>query len=62
MFDVDDTTGTREECEGLLERAARLYPESPYLQQEWLRAVLTVRMTVRGWLLDGCIGRAGANA
>lgn len=62
MFEVDDITGTQEECEGLLERAARLYPESPYLQQEWLRAVLTVRMTVRGWLLDGAVSRAGAAA
>lgn len=38
--------------ETLPARAARLYPDSPYLQAEWLRAVRLVRSTSRGWLLD----------
>lgn len=62
MFEVDDITETRQECEGLIERARRLYPASPYLQREWLRAVLMVRMTYRGWLLDGRIPRTGGTA
>lgn len=53
MFDPDATTEAQTECEGLLEQARRLYPQSRYLQHEWLRAVLTVRMTHKGWLLDG---------
>jgi hypothetical protein len=32
--------------------AARLYPDSPALQAEWMRAVGVVRRTARGWLLD----------
>lgn len=32
--------------------AARLYPDSQYLQREWLRAVALVRSTARGWILD----------
>lgn len=36
----------------LLERARRNYPDSEYLQREWLRAVGVVRRTSRGWLLD----------
>lgn len=36
----------------LIERAARLYPDSAYLQAQWLRAVAIVRATARGWLLD----------
>lgn len=36
-----------------LERAARvLYPDDPYLQQQWLRAVHLVRTTALGWCLD----------
>lgn len=38
-------------------RAERLYPESPYLQAEWLRAIRVVRTTSRGWLLDQPQGR-----
>lgn len=34
------------------ERAARLWPQSPALQHEWLRAVAVVRSTSRGWLLE----------
>lgn len=33
-------------------RAARLWPENPYLQLRWLRAVAMVRRTKHGWLLD----------
>lgn len=36
----------------LAERAARLWPDSPRNQREWVRAVQTVRATSRGWLLD----------
>lgn len=36
----------------LLARAQRNYPDSDYLQREWLRAVGVVRRTGRGWLLD----------
>ena len=36
----------------LAQRAARLYPESAYLQREWMRAVALVRRTSGGWLLD----------
>jgi hypothetical protein len=36
-----------------LERLAReLYPDSTYLQQQWLRGVRLVRTTARGWCLD----------
>ncbi len=36
-----------------LERQARvLYPDDPYLQQQWLRAVRLVRATAHGWCLD----------
>lgn len=38
--------------DGLAARAARLYPDSHYLQEEWRRAVAVVRSTSRGWLLD----------
>ena len=38
-------------------RAERLYPENPYLQAEWRRAVSVVRATSRGWLLDQPQGR-----
>jgi hypothetical protein len=34
------------------DRAARLFPESEYLQREWRRAVAVVRKTRRGYLLD----------
>lgn len=36
----------------LSEAAARLYPQSQYLQAEWQRAVCVVRASPRGWLLD----------
>lgn len=36
----------------LVMRAARLWPENPYLQLRWLRAVAMVRKTRRGWVLD----------
>lgn len=39
------------ELEDLKARAAKLYPNSPYLQAEWIRAVGVVRAQ-RGWVLD----------
>lgn len=42
----------RPETTALAERAARNYPDDPYLQREWIRAVGVVRRTSRGWLLD----------
>jgi len=36
----------------MAERAARLWPDSPRNQREWLRAVALVRKTRRGWLAD----------
>ncbi len=33
-------------------RAARNYPDSPYLQREWIRAVGVVRSTRGGWVMD----------
>lgn len=41
----------------LEQRAARLWPDSPALQAEWLRAVAVVRSTRRGWRLDNPLGR-----
>lgn len=38
-------------------QAARLYPDSDYLQAEWVRAVRVVRSTSAGWLLDRRQGR-----
>lgn len=39
-------------ADGLEVIAARLYPDSAYLQAEWIRAVQVVRQSSRGWLLD----------
>jgi len=36
----------------LEERARRNYPDSEYLQREWIRAVRVVRATKRGYVLD----------
>ena len=36
-------------------RAQRNYPQSEYLQREWLRAVRVVRGSSRGWLLDQAV-------
>lgn len=33
-------------------RAAKNYPDSPYLQAEWIRAVGVVRGTKNGWVMD----------
>ena len=38
-------------------QAARLYPDSDYLQREWLRAVGVVRRTRNGWLLERKVKR-----
>ena len=42
----------------LAARAARLWPDSPRNQAEWLRAVAVVRKTSGGWLLDRKVERA----
>lgn len=42
----------------LAARAARLWPDSPRNQAEWLRAVAVVRKTSGGWLLDRPVERA----
>jgi len=44
----------------LADVAARLYPQSQYLQAEWQRAVRVVRASPRGWLLDAKQGRRHA--
>ena len=44
------------------EQAARLYPHSPYLQGEWLRALGVVRSSSGGYLLDKQITRENINA
>lgn len=62
MFDPDDMPAAANECESLLTRARQLYPLDAYLQNEWLRAVMTVRMTNRGWLLDGVVRPQGVAA
>ena len=36
----------------LVARAKRLWPNDPYLQREWVRAVGVVLSTKRGWLLS----------
>ena len=33
-------------------RAAKNYPDNPYLQAEWIRAVAVVRGTKNGWVMD----------
>ena len=40
------------------QRAARLWPDSPRNQREWLRAVAVVRRTSQGWLLERRITRS----
>lgn len=36
----------------LAARAAKHYPDSPYLQAEYIRAVGVVRSTKGGWVMD----------
>lgn len=36
----------------LAARAARNYPDNPYLQAEYIRAVGVVRSTAGGWVMD----------
>lgn len=50
-------TPTVRQMDPLRERAAVLWPESPYLQREWMRAVRAVRRTPGGWLLDRNVSR-----
>jgi hypothetical protein len=38
--------------EQAMQQAARIYPHSPYLQAEWLRALNVVRATAQGYVLD----------
>lgn len=54
MHDPDDLY-TIEQLDAdlhLIQRARRLYPQSDYLQAEWLRAVMIVRDTNGGWVLE----------
>jgi hypothetical protein len=41
----------------LVLQSIALYPGNVYLQREWVRAVLLVRSTHRGWLLEHPIPR-----
>jgi hypothetical protein len=41
----------------LLARAQQNYPDSEYLQREWLRAVSVVRKTSQGWVADRLVPR-----
>lgn len=59
MTDKPDPTRPADE---LLAQAERLYPDSPYLQKAWLRAVAIVRTTARGWLLDAPVVRIRSKA
>ena len=43
-------------------RAALNYPGSAFLQAAWMRAVIVVRATKRGWQLDHPIQRGAGNA
>ena len=52
-----DECGERRQCQRRIDPAAKLYPDDPYLQAEWLRAIRVVRTTSRGWLLDQPQGR-----
>jgi hypothetical protein len=36
----------------LEDRAKKLFPESPRLQEQWVKAVMNVRSTKVGWILD----------
>ena len=45
-------------AEALRERALQLWPESEYLQAEWLRAWVVLRSTTRGALLDVDVKRS----
>ena len=37
--------------------AMRLYPDNDYLQREWMRAVIVVRKSSKGWLLKRKVKR-----
>ncbi len=54
MHDPDDpyTVEQLDADLALLERARALYPDSDYLQHEWLRAVTVVRLSRCGWLIE----------
>jgi hypothetical protein len=54
-LDEDSSWADSRGCPDAL--AARLYPESPYLQSEWLRAIEVVRGSRRGWLLESPLAR-----
>jgi len=47
------------QADALRIQAARLYPDSDYLQREWMRAVGVVRRTAGGWLLERKVVRHG---
>jgi len=54
MHDPDDpyTVAELDADLHMIQRARRLYPDSDYLQAEWLRAVMIVRETDGGWVLE----------
>lgn len=47
------------QADALRMQAVRLYPESAYLQQEWMRAVGIVRRSRDGWILERKVVRHG---
>lgn len=46
-------------ADDLMARAVKNYPDSEYLQREWLRAVGVVRRSRNGWLLERKVARHG---
>ncbi len=47
-----DRMPVRSSALALQARAYLLYPNNPYLQDEWIRAVGVVRSTKGGWVMD----------
>jgi hypothetical protein len=45
------------QADALRLQAVRLYPDSAYLQREWMRAVGVVRRSTGGWLLERKVQR-----
>lgn len=51
------TRPERQRHESLVQQAARLWPGNSEMQLRWLRAVVRVRATRRGWILDARVPR-----
>lgn len=49
----------RNNC-ALVAQAARLWPDDERNRREWLRAVMVVRRTRAGWLIERKTGRVNA--